>query len=198
MNFNRAEFIKSAATERDIIIDGLPQIVFSGKSNVGKSSAINMVLGRNNFARVSSTPGKTVHINYYLIDKTAYIVDLPGYCYAKTAKTERVRWSKLMEGYFSATGRIALAIMIVDARHMPTANDITMARLFKSAQCRLVIAANKIDKVKSSEKDRNMTIIRKTLELSGDTEIIPISAEKGTNREMLLASIDSAVKEWCN
>ena len=198
MNISSVEFIKSAATAPDIIRDGLPQIVFSGKSNVGKSSVINMVLSRKNLARVSSTPGKTVHINYFMIDKTAYFVDLPGYGYAKTAKKERARWSKLMEEYFSAAGHIALAVMIVDARHMPTANDCTMAEWFKYAQCRLIVAANKIDKVKNSEKDRNMSVIRQTLELNNETKVIPLSAEKGTNRELLLASIDDAVKEWCS
>ena len=198
MNISNVEFIKSAATERDTVRDGLPQIVFSGKSNVGKSSVINMALGRDNFARVSSTPGKTAHINYFLIDKAAYFVDLPGYGYAKVAKSVRARWSKLMEEYFSAAGHIALAVMIVDARHMPTNDDIIMAQWFKSAQCRLVVAANKIDKVKNSEKDGNMAVIRQTLDFSESTPIIPLSAEKGTNRELLMTSIESAVKEWHN
>jgi len=196
MNINNVEFIKSAANARDIIKDGTPQIVFSGKSNVGKSSVINKLLNRRNAARVSSTPGKTVHINYFLIDKTAYFVDLPGYGYAKISKTERLRWSKLMEEYFSGAGHITLGVMIVDARHKPTGDDITMANWFKSTGCRLVIAANKIDKVKSSEKDKNMAVIRETLGLDGETQIIPVSAEKGTNRALLLESIDLALLNW--
>jgi len=196
MNINNVEFIKSAATARDIINDELPQIVFSGKSNVGKSSVINMLLNRRNAARVSSTPGKTVHINYFLIDKSAYFVDLPGYGYAKVAKSERIRWSKLMEEFFSGADHIALGVMIVDARHKPTGDDITMAQWFKSTCCRFVIAANKIDKVKSSEKERNMAIIRETLGLGEETQIIPISAEKGTNKPLLLESIGWALKDW--
>jgi len=196
MNINNVEFIKSAATAPGIVIDETPQIVFSGKSNVGKSSVINRLLNRRNAARVSSTPGKTVHINYFLIDNCVYFVDLPGYGYAKVAKTERVRWAKLMEEYFSGAGHIALGVMIVDARHKPTGDDITMANWFKLTGCLLVIAANKIDKVKSSEKERNLEIIRETLELSDETQIIPISAEKGTNRDLLLDSIEYAIKIW--
>ena len=196
MNIHNVEFIKSAATARDILEDGLPQIVFSGKSNVGKSSVINKLLFRKNIARVSSSPGKTVHINYFLIDGAAYFVDLPGYGYAKVSKAERGRWSKLMEVYFSGASHIALGVMIVDARHRPTGDDITMAQWFKSTGCLLVICANKVDKVKSSEKEKNMAVIRETLELPESTCVIPFSAEKGTNREALLEAIDNAVGGW--
>ena len=196
MNINNVQFIKSAATARDILDDLFPQIVFSGKSNVGKSSVINKLLNRRNIARVSSSPGKTVHINYFLIDNRAYFVDLPGYGYAKVSKSERDRWSKLMEVYFSGAGHIALGVMIVDARHAPTGDDITMGQWFKSSGCRRIICANKIDKVKSSEKERNMEIIRETLELPDSTKIIPFSASTGANREALLAEIISAVHQW--
>jgi len=196
MNIHNVQFIKSAATAPDILEDLLPQIVFSGKSNVGKSSVINKLLNRKNIARVSSSPGKTVHINYFLIDGRAYFVDLPGYGYAKVSKTERGRWSKLMEVYFAGAGHITLGVMIVDARHAPTGDDITMCQWFKSSGCPLVICANKVDKVKASEKARNMEIIRETLELPESTRIIPFSAEKGTNREALLAEIESAVGMW--
>ena len=196
MNIQNAVFIKSAAASRDIITDGLPQIVFSGKSNVGKSSVINKLLNRKNLARVSSSPGKTVHINYFLIDGAAYFVDLPGYGYAKVAKIERERWSILMESFFSGSAHITLGIMIVDARHKPTADDITMAQWFKSTACPLVIVANKIDKVKSSEEKQKIALIRDTLELHEETRIIPFSAEKGTSREALLSEINIAVSKW--
>jgi len=195
MNVHNVEFIKSAASARDILRDGLPQIVFSGKSNVGKSSVINKLLLRKNIARVSTSPGKTVHINYFLIDNAAYFVDLPGYGYAKVSKHERDRWSKLMEDYFSCAGHITLGVMIVDARHKPTGDDITMAEWFKSAGCRLIVCANKIDKVKSSEKAQNLLVIRETLGFPESIEIIPFSAEKGTNREALLAVVKNAVEE---
>ena len=196
MNVNNVEFIKSAAAPRDFVKDGLPQIVFSGRSNVGKSSAINKLLNRKNIARVSSSPGKTIHVNYFLIDSTAHFVDLPGYGYAKVSKSERDRWAKLMDVFFSDVSFISLGVMIVDARHKPTGDDITMSRLFKSASCPLVIAANKIDKVKSSERAQNLSLIRDTLALADDTAIIPFSAETGEGREHLLAEIENAVKIW--
>ena len=196
MNLHNAVFIKSAANSRDAIRDGLPQIVFSGKSNVGKSSVINKLLNRRNFARVSSSPGKTIHINYFLIDNAAYFVDLPGYGYAKVAKFERDRWSRLMESYFSTATHISLGVMIVDARHRPTGDDIIMAQWFKATQCPLIVVANKIDKVKKSEMEGNLAIIREALELHEGTQIIPFSASNGTNSGTLLAEIERSVRLW--
>ena len=123
LNINKAEFIKSAAAPSGFIRDALPNIVFSGKSNVGKSSVINRLLNRKNFARVGQSPGKTIHVNYFLIDKKVYFVDLPGYGYAKVSKAERERWGKLMEQFFAVDGLIDLGVMIVDSRHKPTADD---------------------------------------------------------------------------
>ena len=195
MNLHNVEFIKSAADVSGLLYDSLPQIVFSGKSNVGKSSVINRLLNRKNMARVSSSPGKTIHVNYFLIDSKAYFVDLPGYGYAKVSRSEQHRWSKLMEEFFSVREHITLGIMIVDARHKPTGDDIIMAQWFKSTGCDLVVVANKTDKVKSSRQSENIELIRETLELGDDTEIIPFSAEKGTNKDVLLAAINEAVRE---
>jgi len=197
MNVNNVEFIKSAANAKDLIDSPLPQIVFSGKSNVGKSSVINKLLNRKSFARVSSSPGKTIHVNYFLIDGKAYFVDLPGYGYAKVAKTEKARWSKLMEEFFLQPDHITLGIMIVDARHKPTADDILMSKWFKASGCNMVVVANKTDKIrKKSETEKNLTQIRETLELHDDTMIILFSAEKGTNRNVLFAEIEKAVMNW--
>jgi len=196
MNVNKAEFIKSAANSKDLIDSRLPQIVFSGKSNVGKSSVINKLLNRKSFARVSSSPGKTIHVNYFMIDNKVYFVDLPGYGYAKVAKTEQARWSKLMEEFFFQPDHITLGVMIVDARHKPTADDITMAQWFNASGCNLVVVANKTDKVKKSEIDNNIAVIRETLEIRDDTEVIMFSAEKGTNRNVLLGKIEEAVMNW--
>lgn len=189
MNLQNVEFIKSAVNPKNFVRDGRPNIVFSGKSNVGKSSVINRLLNRKNFARVGAQPGKTVHINYFLVDKTAYFTDLPGYGYAKVAKAERDRWGKLMEDFFAEQGLITLGCMIVDARHKPTADDVTMAEWFKSTGCPMVIVANKLDKLKKSEIEPNMALIRETLNLPEETVLIPFSAEKGTGRELLLAEI---------
>ena len=189
LNINKAEFIKSAAAPSGFIRDALPNIVFSGKSNVGKSSVINRLLNRKNFARVGQSPGKTVHVNYFLIDKKVYFVDLPGYGYAKVSKAERERWGKLMEKFFAVDGLIDLGVMIVDSRHKPTADDVTMAEWFKSTGCPLVVVANKADKLKKSEIEPNLELIRLTLGLDNSTPLILFSAEKGSGREALMSHI---------
>lgn len=189
MDMRKAEFVKSAASENGFIRDGKPQIVFAGRSNVGKSSVLNCLMQRKNFARVGATPGKTIHINYFLIESKAYLVDLPGYGYAAVAKSERARWGKLMESYFASSGLITAGVLIVDARHKPTADDVTMANWFKESNCPLIVVANKIDKVKKSELDENLVQIAGTLELGDDDALIPFSAEKRTNRELLVAEI---------
>lgn len=189
MNFQNAEFVKSAASVKDLIRDGRPAIAFSGKSNVGKSSVINKLLNRKNFARVGAQPGKTVHINYFLIDRTAYFIDLPGYGYAKVSKSERDRWAALMEQFFAEEGLITLGVMIVDARHKPTADDVTMAAWFRATGCPVLVVANKLDKLKKSEIEPNMALIRETLDLPPETVLLPFSAEKGTGREQLISEI---------
>lgn len=189
LNINKAEFIKSAAAPSGFIRDALPNIVFSGKSNVGKSSVINRLLNRKNFARVGQSPGKTVHVNYFLIDKKVYFVDLPGYGYAKVSKAERERWGKLMEQFFAVDGLIDLGVMIVDSRHKPTADDVTMAEWFKSTGCPLVVVANKADKLKKSEIEPNLELNRLTLGLDNSTPLILFSAEKGSGREALMSQI---------
>ena len=188
MNLHNVEFILSAARPADFRRDGLPQIVFAGKSNVGKSSVINRLLQRKNFARVGESPGKTVHINYFLLDKRAYLVDLPGYGYAKVPLAEKQRWAKLMEQYF-ASGLITLGVLIVDARHKPTDNDVTMANWFLNSGCRFIVLANKLDKLKKSELEPNMARIREALALPEDIRLIPFSAEKGDGREALVSEI---------
>ena len=189
LNVNKAEFIKSAANPAGFIRSELPNIVFSGKSNVGKSSVINRLLNRKNFARVGQSPGKTIHVNYFLIDKKAYFVDLPGYGYAKVSRSEKERWGKLMEQFFAAEGLITLGVMIVDSRHKPTADDVAMAQWFKSSGCPMVVVANKCDKLKKSEIEPNMALIRETLELNEDTVLIPFSAEKGNGKDALMSEI---------
>lgn len=194
MNLQKVEFIRSAAQPNAFLTDGLPQIAFSGKSNVGKSSVLNCVLQRKNFARVGQKPGKTVHINYFKIDERAYFVDLPGYGYAQVAASEKERWGRLMESYFAQAGRITLGVMIVDARHAPTKLDCVMADLFKDTGRPFVVVANKLDKLKKSEVEPNLRCIRETLILPEDVKLIPFSAEKGTGREELVREILRAVE----
>ena len=194
MNLQKVEFLTSAANPKNFPGNRLPEIAFAGKSNVGKSSVINRLLQRKNFARVGDKPGKTIHVNYFTVDSKCYFVDLPGYGYAKVSQSERDRWSKLMEDYFAA-GRIDLGILIVDYRHPPTNNDITMARWFMDSGCRFVVVANKMDKLKKSELEPNLATIRADLELPEECPVIPFSAEKGNGREELLRHILSVVKE---
>ena len=189
VNWNKAEFIRSAAKPADFPRDGLPQVVFAGRSNVGKSSAINRLLNRKNFARVGSAPGKTTHINYFLIDKKLYLVDLPGYGYSKVSKQERDRWGRLIEAWFADSGRMAAGILIVDARHKPTADDCTMAQVFLSADKPFLVLANKLDKLKKSEIEDNLLRIRETLALPETASVIPFSAEKGTGKPDLIGEI---------
>lgn len=190
MNLHNAEFIISSTAIADCPRDGLPQVAFAGKSNVGKSSVINRVLQRKNFARVGEAPGKTTHINYFRIDQKLYLVDLPGYGYAKVSKAEKDRWGKLMEAYF-ASGLIDYGVMIVDARHKPTANDMTMAEWFKNSGKPFVIVANKLDKLRKRDIEPNLALIRQTLELPETVEIIAFSAEKGDGRDALVGILQS-------
>ena len=193
INFNKAEFVLSAVKPTSFIRDGRPQVTFAGRSNVGKSSVINRLLNRKNFARVGATPGKTTQINYFRIDDKIYFTDLPGYGYAKVSKDERDRWGRLMENYFAEEGLISLGVLIVDARHKPTADDVTMCDYFKSTECPMVVVANKLDKLKKSEIEPNLALIRQTLTLDDSVQLIPFSAEKGIGKTELLA----AIGQWC-
>ena len=194
INVQKAEFILSAASPKDFRRDALPQVAFAGRSNVGKSSVINRLLNRKNFARVGAAPGKTTQINYFKIDNAFYLVDLPGYGYARVSKGERDRWGRLMEGYFADPELMTLGVMIVDARHKPTADDCTMAQWYRGAGCPFLGVANKLDKLKKSEVEGNLQRIRETLELGEEDMVIPFSAEKGTGRDELLRAILSSVE----
>ena len=166
-----------------------PFVVFAGRSNVGKSRAVNRLLGKKGLARVSKKPGKTAAINLYDSGEGYYLADLPGYGYAKVSQAERDRWGKLMEDFFAAEDLFDLGILIVDARHKPTADDVTMAEWFKQSGRRFVVVANKLDKLKKSEIEPNLSLIRQTLELPESVVLIPFSAEKGQGRDLLMSQI---------
>ena len=156
---------------------------------MGKSSVINKLLNRKNFARVSAQPGKTIHINYFHDRQGNCIcVDLPGYGYARVSKAEQQRWGALMETYF-AMGLLTLGIQIVDIRHKPTRDDMTMAEWFRASGKPWVIIANKLDKIKKSQLEGNIAEIRQTLLLPEEVPVIPFSAEKGMGREEVLSII---------
>lgn len=193
LNFNKAEFVRSAGTPKDFLRDGLPQFAFAGRSNVGKSSVINRLVGRKNMAYVGASPGKTTHINYFKIDQRAYLVDLPGYGYAKVSQAEKERWAKLMETYFQQESEsITTGVLIVDIRHKPTANDLTMHDWFCQSGCPEIIVANKLDKLKKREIEPAIALIRETLELTDEDVLIPFSAEKGDGKDELIRVLMNA------
>ena len=187
LNFAKAEFSRSAGSREQFLRDGLPQFAFAGRSNVGKSSVINRLLGRKNLAYVGASPGKTTQINYFLVDRKAYLVDLPGYGYAKVSRAEKERWGRLMDSYFQDEGEILTAgVLIVDIRHKPTADDVTMHDWFRQTGCPEIIVANKLDKLKKSQVEPALQLIRETLELTEEDALVPFSAEKGEGKDTLI------------
>lgn len=189
LNTGRVEFVRSAASPEQFIRSSVPSVVFAGKSNVGKSSVINRILNRKNFARTGNTPGKTIHINYFLVDGKVYFLDLPGYGFASVSRSEKERWSVLMEQFFSEKGLFSLGVLIVDARHTPTKDDIGMAEWFRASGLPYLVLANKTDKLKQSEITPNLKNIRRSLSLEEAVPLIPFSAQNGQGRDLLLASI---------
>ena len=155
---------------------------------------INRLLGRKNLAYVGASPGKTTQINYFLVDKKAYLVDLPGYGYAKVSKAEKDRWGRLMESYFQAgvTDAITAGVLIVDIRHKPTADDVTMHNWFRETGCPEIVVANKLDKLKKSQVEPALALIRETLELTEEDILVPFSAEKGAGKDELLGLLNTA------
>ena len=193
INFAKAEFVRSAANQSGCVRDGMPQFAFAGRSNVGKSSVINRLVGRKNLAYVGASPGKTTQINYFLIDQKAYLVDLPGYGYAKVSKAEKERWGRLMESYFEDGGElITIGVLIVDIRHKPTQNDLIMHDWFRQTGCPEIIVANKLDKLKKSQVEPALQLIRETLELTEEDILVPFSAEKGVGKDELIGLLNQA------
>lgn len=195
LDINKAKFVKSAASRKDFPSDERPRLVFVGRSNVGKSSAINALLAKPGFARTSSVPGKTIFVNLFILDDKAWLVDLPGYGYAKTSKAEQQRYSALIEDYLrSDHGNISRMYMLVDARHKPTQLDKTMAEWIRSYEIPYTVVANKLDKLKKSEIEPNLFRIREELDLPEAVKLIAFSAHKLTGRDELVDDILSAVQ----
>jgi GTP-binding protein len=171
-----------------------PEIAFAGRSNVGKSSLINGLLNRKNLARTSSTPGKTITINFYLVNKDFFFVDLPGYGYAKAARTERAKWGKMIEKYLNNRPNLKSVFLLVDSRIPPTADDQQMFNWVVDAGFEPVVIATKTDKLSKNQTIRSLGIIRKTLGASQDVKILPFSALKRTGREEILELIGSIIE----
>ncbi len=170
--------------------DGRPEIAFAGKSNVGKSTLINAMLGRRALARTSSQPGKTRTINFYDVNGVMYAVDLPGYGYAKAPKTEIARWSKMIEEYLQKREELKAIILLIDIRHEPGKNDVMMYEWLKHYGYDIIIAATKSDKLNRSQIPKQLSVIRKTLGLSAGDVLIPFSGEKKTGVDELWAEME--------
>ena len=194
INVQKAEFILSAASPKDFRRDALPQVAFAGRSNVGKSSVINRLLNRKNFARVGAAPGKTTQINYFKIDNAFYLVDLPGYGYARVSKGERDRWASLVEGYFAQDRNVALVIQLVDMRHKPTADDLQMVDFLLQTGRPFVVVCTKSDKLNRGETEVQTALFNQLFQEQG-IDWLPFSSVKGSGLEALKQVIESAVDQ---
>jgi len=175
MNLNNVSLTISAVRTNQYPKSGLPEFAFAGRSNVGKSSMINKLLNRKSLARVSGTPGKTITINFYNIDDTIHLVDLPGYGYAKRSKSDVKAWGQMMENYLANREELVQTILLVDGRHKPSADDVTMADWIRHYHDRIIVIATKMDKLKKSEIEPNLELIWNTLELGEDDILVPFS-----------------------
>ena len=194
MNYNKVEFEAAFGTLKQIPQSDLPEIVFAGRSNVGKSSMLNRLFNRKNLARVSSMPGKTITINFFKVENDVRIVDLPGYGYAKVAKGEKRRWAEMMEGYFQSPRNINLVVQLVDMRHKPSEDDYIMMRFLQDAGLPFIVAATKSDKLNKTQYNERKNGLREELAEFGDNlTILPFSSEKGEGTEELKKIIESVL-----
>lgn len=194
MNYSKAEFKAAYGTFSQIPPSGLPEIAFSGRSNVGKSSLINKLMGRKSLARVSAVPGKTITINFYSLEKL-HIVDLPGYGYAKVGKNEKLRWAELIEGYLNDDRNLALVVQLIDFRHSPTADDIMMINFLIDSGIPFIIALTKADKLKKRERLERREALLHEIPCAEDITMIEFSAETGEGTEELRAILEDIAEE---
>ena len=193
MNYNKVEFEAAFGTLKQIPQTDLPEIVFAGRSNVGKSSMLNKLFNRKNLARVSSMPGKTITINFFKVEDVR-IVDLPGYGYAKVAKGEKRRWAEMMEGYFQSPRNIKLVVQLVDMRHKPSEDDYIMMRYLQDAGLPFIVAATKCDKLNKTQYNDRVNGLREELkEFGEELVIIPFSSEKGNGVDELKVQIEKVI-----
>ena len=194
MNYNKAEFEKSYGLSAQLPESNAPEIVFAGKSNVGKSSLLNKLFNRKQLARVSSVPGKTVTINFYDVD-TVKFVDLPGYGYAKLSKQELLRFSELMEGYFNQNGNIALVVQLIDMRHPLTENDKGMITFMKELDIPFIIVMTKADKLKKKAYEERLKLSKQELAFAEGVPVIPFSAVTGQGINGIKNYIEKSISD---
>lgn len=189
MEIKKAEFITSCASKATLPQGDFPEVAFVGRSNVGKSSLINILTNRKKLARVSNTPGRTRLINYFLINEEIYFVDLPGYGYAKVSKEQRKSWGKIIEEYMLNSQNLKLVVMLVDSRHEPSEDDILMYKFIKHYEYRVLIIATKSDKLKKNDINKNKKIILDSLQLEEGDKLLLFSSLYKTGKEELVDSI---------
>ena len=194
MNFQAVTFEAAFGRADQLTGSDLPEIVFSGKSNVGKSSLINKLINRKALARVSATPGKTATINFFRLP-SCRLVDLPGYGYAKVSHDEKKRWSELMETYFSTGRDIRLVVQLIDMRHPPSQQDIDMIEYMVECDIPFVLALTKADKLNKTERMKQLELICSAVTKYGNIPVVPFSATKGDGTEELRALIEKYVNQ---
>ena len=192
MKFDNAQFETSFGVAKQLMPSDLPEVAFSGRSNVGKSSLLNKLMNRKSLARVSSMPGKTVTINFFKLD-SCRLVDLPGYGYAKVSHDEKKRWSELMETYFSSGRDIRLVVQLVDMRHAPSQQDIDMIEYMVECKIPFILALTKADKLNKTERMKQLELICSVVTKYGNIPVVPFSATKGDGTEELRGLIEKYV-----
>ncbi len=193
MKFANCNFETSCGTSKQLVASDMPEVAFSGRSNVGKSSLLNRLLNRKALARVSSMPGKTVTINFFRVDGCRF-VDLPGYGYAKVSHDEKIRWSELMESYFASGRDIRVVVQLIDMRHAPSEQDIDMIEYMVANRLPFIVALTKADKLNKTERMNSLTEICSVLTKYGNIPVVPFSATKGDGVEELRGLISKYVE----
>lgn len=191
MKVHNVEMIGSFVRPEQFPEDGLPEFALAGRSNVGKSSFINRMIGRKAMARISSKPGKTQQLNFYKIEEQLYYVDVPGYGYAKVSKSERAAWGRMIEQYFMVREQLRAVVLIVDIRHNPTSDDCMMYDFLKHYNIPVIVVATKADKIPKGKWDKHKKIVRETLQMEKQDSLIVFSSEKGLGLEQAWAEIES-------
>ena len=193
MIVKHCEFVRSLKRGEDYFNQGLPEIAIVGKSNVGKSSLINMLTNNGKLARVSKQPGKTRLVTYFLINKSFYLVDLPGYGFARVSKEEKQSWDRMMQGYFEAAEHLKCVLILMDIRHKPTADDMTMLHFVEYYAIPYIVGATKADKIAKSKRKNECQRLRRQIQSSFAYEIVPLSSADGYGKEQLLALLEGYV-----
>ncbi|MCR2820569.1 ribosome biogenesis GTP-binding protein YihA/YsxC [Lederbergia panacisoli] len=183
MKVNQVELVISAVKPEQYPSEGLPEFALAGRSNVGKSSFINKMINRKSMARTSSKPGKTQTLNFYKIEESLYFVDVPGYGYAKVSKKEREAWGQMIETYFTSREELLAVLLIVDLRHPPTNDDVMMYDFLKHYELKCLVVATKADKIPRGKWDKHKKIVKETLDLDPNDEIVVFSSETGLGKD---------------